>query len=50
MFKIDDIHINKILVSRKGPYGKENSFKYIIGYNDNDGIRPFCIKLLQIIG
>ena len=21
------------------------SFKYFIGYNDNDGIRPLCIKL-----
>ena len=40
IFKINDIDINKILVSKKEPYGKYNSFKYFIGYNDNDVIRP----------
>ena len=30
---------------------KNNSFKYYIGYNDdNDLIRPLCIKLPQMIG
>ena len=24
--------------------------KYLIGYNDNDVIRPFCIKFSQMIG
>ena len=31
--KIDDINVNKILVSKKEPYGTKNSFKYFIGYN-----------------
>ena len=40
IFKIDDIDVNKILVSKKEQYGKYNSFKYFIGYND-DVIRPY---------
>ena len=40
-FNINDIGINKILLSKKETYGKYNSFKYFIGYNDNDVIRPF---------
>ena len=39
--KIDDA--NKILVSKEEPYGTKNSFKYFIGYNDNDVIRPLCM-------
>ena len=38
--KIEDIDANKILVSKKEAYGTKNSFKYFIGYNDNDVIRP----------
>ena len=34
--KIDDTDVNKILVSKKEPYGTKNSSKYFIGYNDND--------------
>ena len=49
-FKIDDIDVNKILVSKEESYGKKNSFKYLIGYNDDDVIRPLCIKLPQMIG
>ena len=37
-------------VSKKEPYGIKNSFQYFIGYNDNDLIRPLCIKLPQMIG
>ena len=48
--KIDDIDANKILVSKEEPYGTKNSFKYFIGYNDNDVIRPLCIKLPQMTG
>ena len=48
--KIDDIDVNKILVSKEEPYGTKNSFKYFIGYNDNDVIRPLCIKLPQMTG
>ena len=48
--KIDGINVNNILVSKKEPYGTKNSFKYFIGYNDNDIIRPLCIRLLQMTG
>ena len=36
IFNIDGIDVNEILVSKKVSYGKNNSFKYFIGYNDND--------------
>ena len=39
-----------MLVFKKEPYGTKSSFKYFIGYNDNDDIRPLCIKLHQMIG
>ena len=42
------IGLRKILVSREEPYGTKNSFKYFIGYNGNDIIRPLSIKLLQM--
>ena len=48
--KINDIDVNKILVSKEEPYGTKNSFKYFIRYNDNDVIRPLCIKLPQMTG
>ena len=48
--KIDDIDVNDILVSKEEPYGAKNSFKYFIGYNDNDMIRPLCIKLPRMTG
>ena len=47
---IEDIDANNILVSKKEAYSNKNSFKYFIGYNDNDIIRPLCIKLLQMTG
>ena len=47
IFNIDAIDVNKILVSKKVSYGKNNSFKYFIGYNDNDIIRPLFVKLPQ---
>ena len=50
IFNIDDIDANKILVSKKEQYGKYNSFKYFIGYNDNDVIRPLCLKLSKMTG
>ena len=40
VIKIDNIDANKILVSKEEPYGTKNYFKYFIGYNDNDIIRP----------
>ena len=48
--EIDDIDVNKILVSKKEPYATKHSLKYFIGYNDNNVIRPLCIKLPQMIG
>ena len=48
--KIDDIDVNKVLISKKEAYGKKSSFKYFIGYNDDDAIRPLCVKLPQMGG
>ena len=50
VIKIDNIDVNEILVSKEEPYGTKYSFKYFIGYNHNDVIRPLCIKLPQMIG
>ena len=50
IFNIDDIDVNKILVSKKETYGKYNSFKYFIGYNDNSVIRPLYLWLSQMTG
>ena len=50
VIKIDDIDVNKILVSKEEPYTSKNSFKLFIGYNDDDVIIPLCIKLPQMIG
>ena len=49
-FQIDDIDVNEILVSKKEPYGTKNALKYFIGYNDNDVIRPLCLRLPQMTG
>ena len=35
VLQIDDIDVNKILVSKKEPYGTKNALKYFIGYKDN---------------
>ena len=50
MFNIDDIDVNKILVCKKEQYGKYNSFKYFIGYNDDDIIRPLYLFISQTTG
>ena len=47
---MDDIDDNKILVSKKEPYGTKEALKYFIGYNDNDVIRPLCLRLPQMTG
>ena len=39
-----DIDVNEILVSKKEQYGKYNSFKYFIGYNDNDVIKAIIFR------
>ena len=48
--KIDETDVDKILVSKKEPYGTKNSLKYFIEYNVDGVIRPLCIKLPQMIG
>ena len=50
IFNIDNIDVNKILVSKKEQYGKYNSFKYFIGYNDNNVIRPLCLSIPKTTG
>ena len=50
IFNIDDIDVNKIIVSKNEQYDKDNSFKCFIGYDDNDVIRPLCLKLSQMTG
>ena len=50
LFNIHDLDVNKILVSKKESYGTKYSLKYFIGYNDDDVIRPLCIKLNQMLG
>ena len=50
IFNVDDVDVNKILVSKKEQYGKYNSFKYFIGYKDNDVIKPLYLGLLQMTG
>ena len=50
IFNIDDIDVNKILISKKEQYSKHNSFKYFIGYNDNNVIRPLYLFLSQTTG
>ena len=47
IFNIDDIDVNKILVSKKEQYSKHNSFKYFFGYNDDNVIRPLYLFLSQ---
>ena len=50
IFYIDGIDVDKILDSKKLSYGKNISFKYFVGYNDNDIIRPLYLKLPQTTG
>ena len=50
VFQIDEIDVNKILVSKEESYGTKNALKYFIGYNDDDVIRPLCVRLSQMTG
>ena len=47
---IEDIDVNKILISKKEPYGIKNSYKYFIGYNNNDVIRSLFVRFPQMTG
>ena len=50
IFNIDNIDVNKILVSKKEQYGKYNSSKYFIGYNYNSVIKPLYLFISQTTG
>ena len=50
IFNINDIDVNKILVSKKEKYGKYNSFKHFIGYNDNNIMKSLYLELPQMNG
>ena len=50
LFNVHDVDVDKVFISKKEPYGKKSSFKYFLGYNDDDFIRPLYIKLPQMIG
>ena len=47
---MDDIDVNKILISKNEIHGEYNSFKYFIGYNDNDVIKPLYLFISQTNG
>ena len=47
---IEDTDVDKILVSTKEPYRTKNSYKYFIGYNNNNVIRPLFVRLPQMTG
>ena len=50
IFNIDDTDVDKTLISKKETYGKYNSFKYFIGYNDNGVVRPLYLFMSQTTG
>ena len=50
IFNVGDADVNKILVSKKEQYGQYNSFKYFIGYSDNDVIRPLYLFISKTTG
>ena len=49
-YDVYDIDTEKILVSKKESYRKKGSIKYFVGYNDEDVIRPLCVKFPQMVG
>ena len=46
---LTNIDANQILVSKKELYGTNKSIKSCMWYNDDNVIRPLCIKLPQMI-
>ena len=50
VFSIYDTDVDKILILKKNLMVKKSSFKYFLGYNGDDVIRPLCIKFPQMIG
>ena len=49
-YEVYGIDTEKILVSKKESYGKKDSIKYFVGYNDGDVIRSLCVKFPQMVG
>ena len=49
LFNLYDLDVNNILVSKKESCGTKKSLKYFFRYNDDDVIRPLCIRLPQMI-
>ena len=50
-FILNDIDVNKIIISKEVLYGKKNSLKYFIGYvYEEDVIRLLLLKFPQMIG
>ena len=50
VFKIDEIDVDKILVSKKEPYGINKSIKHFTECNVDDAIRALSIKHPEMIG
>ena len=50
IFNIDEIDVNKILVSKKEQYSTKGEFKYSIVYIDNEIIKPLYLGLPQMNG
>ena len=48
--EIDEIDVEKILISKQESYGTKRPLKYFLGYNNNEYLRPLCIKLPKMIG
>ena len=46
----DENDADEVLASKKVPDGRKSAFKHFMRYNNNDVIRPPCIKLPQMIG
>ena len=40
--------LTKYQFQKKNHMAQKNSLKYFIGYNDNDVIRPLCVRLPQM--
>ena len=50
-FSVNDIEVNKILISKEVEYGAKSSLKYFIGYiGEDDVIKPLSLNLPQMIG
>ena len=50
IFKIDEIYVDKILLSKAELYDTNKWITYFIGCNDDDIIIPIWIKRPQMIG